>query len=204
MADRNKDTVMKKLFLIAAFILIASVCSADMLINSYQFSSSGGGSCSSCNSGTDSFIVDPGYTTTSTTSDGSQYQAYKFTIAATTCATGVFIESTDESYGGGCGATGMIYSESGGKPDAMVSGCTGTVSDLSNDVQENEFLFASTVTLPAGTYFVVWYDAGSTCSGYRIGSTGAPANTFYYSTDGSTWSSSSYYRNMGVIGCTPD
>jgi hypothetical protein len=159
----------------------------------------GGESCASCTTSNDSaFVTD----TISGYSNANEviWLAYKFTTATTKCVTGAYFHCTDG--GTSTGATMEIYTDAGGNPGSIVSaGYTSTVANLPDTEADVEFAFASTQTLAAGTYWMVWKCASTNVTYYySSGGTG-----WKYSTDsGSSWSSSSYHRQAGVNGCDPE
>ncbi len=189
---------MKRLACILVAILIPLVCSGDGWF--YTGAGGGGGepTCDGCNTGTDSVQYNSGITQTSSATN--IYSAWQFTVSSSVCVTGVYISCSDA---GAFEMDGEIWSDSGGEPDSVVSGCTATVA-LGTSVADVQFNFAATQTLPAGTYWVVLKGGVNTSTGSDNAGTGSH---MYSEDSGSTWSDADqagYCWRMGVNGCSPE
>ena len=186
---------MKRLTLIIIGVLLCTPLYSDM--NTYIYGVASAPACSSCNSSTDTRIIDPELT--ATTETNSFLVASQFTLAESACVTGVWM-NCGAARSSGNALYGEIWSSSENNPGALVTGCTGNISLNSIlTLGDNEFLFSETIELPAGTYFIVGRTTGSSQweKGYQAGAGG----TERWSTDGVTWSSSTKTKDMGILGC---
>jgi len=194
---------MKKYLLLVILLMSSLAWAGSTTVVVGQVSSGAGGgeaSCTSCNSSTDSSIEEDANATT-----GSNHKdiwiARPFTIAATRCITGAWFTSFDS--GNSSGATVEIYTDSAGSPGSIVgTGYTCTVANLADASSDYEYLFASTQTLSAGTYWQVMKMPFN--SFYRYGTVGD--KVWKTSTNsGSSWSAAETYTfRGGVLGCVPE
>jgi len=167
-----------------------------------------GGSCASCNSGTDSQIVNTGITA----DDDFVYIentwfASRMTVSSDICATGLYFYSCDYGASDYGSITVELYTDNSGQPGSRVSaGYTGSISDLADALAINEVLFASTQELPAGTYWVVVKFTTLGASGPFIGVSETGGGYHMYSVDsGSSWTDVTaygYYFELGILGCS--
>lgn len=194
---------MKKLLIAClTFLLLCAAVNAYALSAAVQAAvsvSSTAPSCTSCNSGTDSEIVDDGNTADDYTG-ATSWRAKTFTTATTICVTGVFADVGDS--GANLDVTAEIYTDSSGKPGSIVAaGYTGTYENVPNTHVVVEITFSACQTLAAGTYWIVLKPSGTINFGRQ---TTGGAGTFKYSSDsGSTWTDSSLKLVFGVLGCNP-
>ena len=165
--------------------------------------------CESCNTDNDSKIVDNGNSDDSDAASTIAYRARKFTLSSTTYITTCFADG----YDGGNGATMAcaIYGDDG-TTDCFGAGCPDegnvVVSESSSvavpdSKAEYEIPFASTATLSAGTYWLV-YHLGGTTTGHGWGADSAVNNSdTTYSADNASWTGSNTDTIHGAYGCEP-
>jgi hypothetical protein len=191
--------MMRFLGIVFCFILLCGFSPYNAVVDCYN-AAGGGEPCASCNSAIDSKIVDPGNTVTAEVSS-TDYRAYQFTTATTKCVTGAFFAG-DGNGDGTKDVTCEIWGNDGSPTSIVGAGYTGEVENIdATGDPENEVLFSATQTLSAGTYWLVCRGTGGVQIGW--GRDGGGSGTYKYSSDGSSWSASSYYIVMGVLGCDP-
>jgi hypothetical protein len=165
-----------------------------------------GGTCSGCSGSNDSILSSSTAAAYSSDDNWEAYHAWQFTVpAGGQCITGIMSNVKDS--GNTFTVSHSIYTDSSGSPVSLVSGSSVTTVNIQDDQSNFEFMFSSTQTLAAGTYWVVAHGAGSNIIYGRIathpdGYTG----TFKYSDTGAAESWASNGREnwiVGVIGCTP-
>lgn len=197
---------MKRIACILIAILIPLVCSGD----GWFFSAGAGGgevSCTSCTTSNDTAQWDSSQTTAGWSIQARGF-AWEFTLASTTCVTGLSWEIFDSGNAGT-----VIYEIWTGThaegPSSAVSGCSATVDGEANipnsylQGTETEGLFEATVTLEAGTYFAVYIPGTMTNVVYGYVSDSG-ANFWHTEDGGSTWSDNNYPGQVRVLGCSPE
>ena len=159
----------------------------------------GGGepSCIGCSTSNDSIQTESGVTQTF---DATGVRtAWQFTLASTTCVTGLYVNCSNA---GSEEETAYIYTNSSNAPGTAVDGCSCTIQTGTSKADVFG-AFASTVTLSAGTYWVVFTASTPNNCATGADSSGTGAHMYY---DGG-WQDADqagYYWRMGVYGCTPE
>jgi hypothetical protein len=155
----------------------------------------GGGVASSCSSANDT-VIDPSQETMTGGVNSANWQSRSFTLATTKTVTGVrwycgSYSSSDIIYG-------EIWTDVSGSPGALVTNAAGSITNVSTTEAYNEIVFPATVSLSAGTYWIVF--RGSTSVKFAKANSGI--GTFKYSaTSGVSWAGGAYYQDMEVLGC---
>ena len=156
-----------------------------------------GGVCSSCDPVTD--VYDPVSQSANYTMSSTETKCVKWVVGSQTCVTGITVEIKDE--GGTGNMTVSIYSDSGGDPDDVVTGCTATLTSAEiGDTQTTEaFTFAAIQALDAATYWICGDSDYNVDLYYESGASGVDSKYW----NGSSWADSSYDPEYIVKGCSP-
>jgi hypothetical protein len=169
-----------------------------LLLCTLAMAGSAWGACTTAN---DSEVVNPGNDRTDSTY-GQWWIAYQFTIAADHDVTSVewIVGDRGETYT----SYGEIWTDSEGSPGALVTGCTGSVGDITDDTIDSGYIayvFSSSVELPAGTYWAVVRQT-AVANNMDFGrDTVDGTGTFMYSANGAAWEATAFDVGVKVMGC---
>ena len=184
----------KTIWLLLALMAVAASAWASMVTVIQGGSVGSAPSCSGCTSSTDTEFASAA-TTWADDNPLDAWFAWQFTTAGTKCITGIVC---DIYYDPASSVTAEIYTDSSGSPGSRVgAGYTASVTTVHTE-GKREFIFASTQTLAAGTYWAVVKSNGS----HLWGRAASHSGTIKYSQNsGSTWTTTSWHIIMGVLGC---
>lgn len=134
---------------------------------------------------------------------GSDWRAYQFTTFSEKVVTGLYAKIMDD--GATATVIGEIYTDVSNSPGVLVGGGSSvTLTDILNTPGEQEFIFTTPQTLPAGVYWVVIKrPAGSTAVYFYTTPTGTGLHKFS-DNEGSSWQDMAVwpsYLTFGVLGC---